>query len=194
MKRMLLIVDPQIDFISGTLPVPGAAEAMAELAEYVAEATGQYAVTVITADWHPYRHCSFKDCGGEWPRHCVADSIGAAVYPHLLEAVFESDTYAVVLHKGTERDREEYSIFRNQTAAAEIARLIEEYCVEEIDICGLAGDICVLSSLRDAMEMFPGVKFGVLTRFSPSLDGGTALSRFIAAKNPTGTGSSVQKP
>ena len=32
---MLIVVDPQIDFISGSLPVPGAAEAMNQLADYV---------------------------------------------------------------------------------------------------------------------------------------------------------------
>ena len=32
MKRLLLIIDPQNDFISGTLPVPGAAEKMEALA------------------------------------------------------------------------------------------------------------------------------------------------------------------
>ena len=35
MNKMLLIVDPQVDFISGTLPVVGGAEAMDGLAEYV---------------------------------------------------------------------------------------------------------------------------------------------------------------
>ena len=35
MKKMLLVVDPQIDFINGSLPVAGAAEAMDALAEYV---------------------------------------------------------------------------------------------------------------------------------------------------------------
>ena len=35
MKKLLLIVDPQIDFITGTLPVGGAAEAMDALAKYV---------------------------------------------------------------------------------------------------------------------------------------------------------------
>ena len=37
MKKLLLIVDPQIDFITGTLPVAGAAEAMDALAKYVKE-------------------------------------------------------------------------------------------------------------------------------------------------------------
>ena len=32
-NSMLLVVDPQLDFISGSLPVPGAAEAMDRLAQ-----------------------------------------------------------------------------------------------------------------------------------------------------------------
>lgn len=36
-KRMLLIVDPQIDFITGSLPVPGAEDAMNALALYLQE-------------------------------------------------------------------------------------------------------------------------------------------------------------
>ena len=35
MNRLLLIVDPQIDFISGSLAVNGAAKAMDALADYL---------------------------------------------------------------------------------------------------------------------------------------------------------------
>jgi len=42
MKKLLLIVDPQIDFITGTLPVAGAAEAMDALATYVKEQGNEY--------------------------------------------------------------------------------------------------------------------------------------------------------
>ena len=40
-KKMLLVVDPQIDFVSGSLPVPGAAEAVIALAHYIIT-TGSY--------------------------------------------------------------------------------------------------------------------------------------------------------
>ena len=40
MAKMLLIVDPQIDFINGSLPVPLAAEAMNELASYLKVVSG----------------------------------------------------------------------------------------------------------------------------------------------------------
>ncbi len=64
MKKLLLIVDPQIDFITGTLPVAGAAEAMDALAKYVKEKGNEYTVKIVTADWHPYHHSSFADEGG----------------------------------------------------------------------------------------------------------------------------------
>ena len=47
------------------------------------------------------------------------------------------------------------------------------------DICGLAGDVCVLSTLRDAIALFPDIEFRVLAAYSPSIDGGAALDSFI---------------
>lgn len=75
-QKMLLIVDPQIDFITGSLQVPGAAEAMTSLAAYVRNHDEDYAVRIVTSDWHPYRHCSFQHEGGQWPTHCVTLSRG----------------------------------------------------------------------------------------------------------------------
>ena len=50
MKRMLMIVDPQVDFVTGTLPVPHASEAMEKLAAYIAEENGKYDWLVVTED------------------------------------------------------------------------------------------------------------------------------------------------
>ena len=38
MKRMLMIIDPQIDFISGSMAVEGAAEKMDALIKYIENA------------------------------------------------------------------------------------------------------------------------------------------------------------
>ena len=65
MNKLLLIVDPQIDFITGSLPVPGAADAMDKLAEYININDGSYIYKVVTTDWHPYFHCSFIANGGQ---------------------------------------------------------------------------------------------------------------------------------
>ena len=107
MKKLLLIVDPQIDFITGTLPVAGAAEAMDALAKYVKEKGNEYTVKIVTADWHPYHHSSFADEGGMWPRHCVQHSVGAAIWESLLVALNESKGGFTLVYKGDSREKDE---------------------------------------------------------------------------------------
>lgn len=183
MNRMLLVIDPQVDFISGTLPVGGAREAMARLAAYVRAHEGDYAVKVITADRHPFDHCSFAAECGEWPRHCVHDTVGAAVDPELFEALYTTSGPTFVLHKGEDRDREEYSIFASAAGRRALTELVAAHRIGRVDICGLAGDVCVLQSLTDGLAALPQVSWRVLTRFAPSIDGGTALRNFISQHN-----------
>ena len=178
MKKLLLIVDPQIDFITGTLPVAGAAKAMDALATYVKEQGNEYTVKIVTADWHPYHHSSFADEGGVWPRHCVQHSVGAAIWESLLVALNESKGGFTLLYKGDSIDKDEYSIMQNNASADILARLIKALKIEQIDICGLAGDICVLNTAKDLCAISAGMKVNVLEEFSPSLDDGSALREF----------------
>ncbi len=175
----LLVIDPQIDFINGTLPVPGAMEAMDGLAAYVETHAGDYSLKIVTADSHPYDHFSFVENGGQWPRHCVHDTVGAAIWPLLFTAVYSTPGDSHIFHKGQLKDVEEYSIFNNPYATAEITRLLQMYRIECIDLCGLAGDVCVLSTLKDARRLFPNIAINVLTQYAPSIDGGETLSNYL---------------
>lgn len=179
MKKLLLVVDPQIDFINDSLPIGGAPEAMDELAKYIAAHNGEYAYKIVTADWHPYCHCSFKDNGGVWPLHCVAHTTGAALWPALVNPLYTTAGPVKVLHKGVYADREEYSIFQNLKSAAFIADIVQLMGIEQIDVCGLAGDVCVLETLKDGIARYGKQKFRVLREFSPSLDGGKALDALL---------------
>ena len=181
MKKLLLIVDPQIDFITGTLPVSGAAKAMDALATYVKEQGNEYNVKIVTADWHPYHHSSFADEGGMWPRHCVQHSVGAAIWESLLVALNESKGGFTLLYKGDSIDKDEYSIMQNKASASILARLVKALKVDQIDICGLAGDICVLNTAKDITSTFENIKLNVLESYSPSLDGGAALNDFVGS-------------
>ncbi|MDE5878257.1 MAG: isochorismatase family protein [Muribaculaceae bacterium] len=178
-EQALLIIDPQIDFINGTLPVPGAVEAMDSLASYIKTHTGDYGLKILTADSHPYNHFSFVENGGQWPRHCVHDTVGAAIWPAVFTAVYSTSGESHIFHKGQLKDVEEYSIFNNPSATAEITRLLQEHLVFHIDLCGLAGDVCVLATLKDARRLFPHITIDVLTPYSPSIDGGRLLSTYL---------------
>ena len=179
-NRLLLIIDPQIDFITGALPVPDAEKAMDALAEYLLRNNHDYTHIIVTADSHPMHHCSFRSEGGEWPAHCVADSVGAAIWPAIMDRLLECPDKVTVLHKGEDAQTEEYSIFKNKDAAERILAIVESKNIGRTDICGLAGDVCVADTIRDWMNI--GVKSGlnVLKEFTPSIDGGAVLDSLIS--------------
>ncbi len=169
MKKLLLIVDPQIDFITGTLPVPGAEKAMNNLAAYVSGHSKDYALICVTCDRHPLRHSSFTDFGGLWPVHCVESSVGGAIWPPIMEALLQCSEKVHILYKGEDLQKDEYSIFQSEEGAVKMDKYLKEHDITDIDICGLAGDICVANTLRDAQHLYPNLHFHILHSYIASL-------------------------
>src|SRR5512143_401209 len=80
---VLLVVDVQNDFVTGSLAVPGAVQVLPVLNRYIREFAHRGLRIVATRDWHPPAHFSFREQGGQWPEHCVAGTAGAAFAPQL---------------------------------------------------------------------------------------------------------------
>lgn len=181
MNKILLIIDPQYDFINGSLGVEGAAKCMDGLSDYIRMYSNEYCQVVITQDWHPKTHCSFVENGGTWPTHCVADSHGSEIWENIMSAIEGTGITCTVLKKGNLFDREEYSIFRNFVSAAELVDLIKNNGVEQVDICGIAKDYCVFDTLKDGIKRFGGKIFNVLIDFTPAIseDGSKKFDDFL---------------
>lgn len=183
-KRLLLLVDVQYDFINGSLAVDGAPETMDNLANYIATLPkNSFKEIVMTADFHPYEHSSFKENGGLWPVHCVQHSHGASIYQPIFEAVKKQLPGAQVLTKGEDIAVDEYSILANQISAKKLLDIIENNNIQEIYIAGLCGDYCVGNSIKDLVKAGHGDKIRVLTRFIGNIDDGTTLRTIIAENN-----------
>ena len=159
-QMVLLIVDAQNDFIEGgALPVAGGRDAMNRLAEYIKNNYQKYSLIAFTADWHPQSHCSFTKNKGQWPTHCVQFSNGAAIYQPLLDVLDENNIDYVVLTKGTNEDREEYSIFKNPISKIALSSYKEANKFEFVDVAGLALDYCVKDSILDGKKVFTNSHF-----------------------------------
>lgn len=52
----------------------------------------------------------------------------------------------------------------------------KNYEISSVDICGLAGDVCVATTLQDAIRLHPTLYFNTLGKFTASLDGGSLIS------------------
>lgn len=186
MKKVLVIIDPQNDFIYGSLAVKTAPEKMDALVKHLWETN--YDEIFVTLDSHPEDHCSFDINGGEWPVHCVPIEDGWDI-PDDLERILNirsqtENCDVCYFNKGNDPEKEEYSILDNEEDGYKFRVWLEELDIQEgveIHLCGIAGDYCVLETLKGLNKLFDNIK--VLQDYTASIDGGDKLREYIF-KNP----------
>ena len=182
MKNILLIVDPQNDFITGTLAVQGAKEKMLKLSDYIKDFKNEYDYIFVTLDTHPVEHCSFKENSGIWPSHCVVFTNGWNMPEYLADA-FHGLTSLFVYHKGDNRNKEEYSIFQNEMCGKVLTQQLQHFQNQDpdtyVDICGIAGDYCVLETIKGLKSIINPDHISVLMDLVASIDGGEKLTEFL---------------
>jgi nicotinamidase/pyrazinamidase len=162
---VLVVVDVQNDFADpgGGLYVRGGEQIVAPVNESVGAAQNSGSAVVYTQDWHPASTPHFAKDGGVWPVHCVADTWGAELHPHLL-------VRGPVVRKGTSGE-DGYSGFSvrdpvsGESAATQLQSLLDR-SVQRLVVVGLAGDYCVKETALDGVRLGYVVEVPVeLTRF-----------------------------
>ena len=175
-NRMLIIVDPQNDFTTGSLATKNGPAAMEYLAKALDEgAWKNYSWIIVTQDAHPANHCSFVEQGGVFPPHCVRNTEGMNVYEILLKSLDGimgngSGMQVHFMEKGDLADKEEFSIFQNAHSGEKRRRTIEEIGFEGIDVCGIATDYCVYETTKDLMAFYPAKQIRIVTNCLAAVD------------------------
>jgi nicotinamidase/pyrazinamidase len=136
---VLLIVDFQNDFITGSLAVPGAEE----LVPLINECIKIFRTVILSRDRHKKDHPSFRAKGGPWPDHCVENTYGAEIHPGIS---WPLNVEVATIFKGM--NQEAYSAFERTTLDI-ILKIID---TKRLFICGLATDYCVKATTLDAIE------------------------------------------
>lgn len=140
----LLLVDVQYDFCpGGALEVPDGDRVIPVLNQWIEGALSAGVPIVASRDWHPVEHISFADQGGPWPDHCVQDTQGAQFHKGL-----RLPERAVRVSKGTAFDKDAYSAFDGTG----LADYLKRHNVKRLWVGGLAEDVCVLETLKDAAQ------------------------------------------
>jgi len=138
-RDALIVVDVQRDFCpGGALAVPEGDRVVPVINRLLHR---PWRLRVATRDWHPSNHCSFREQGGPWPSHCVAESPGAAFHPDL-----DLSRVDWVVSKATAPEAEAYSGFQG----TDLASRLRERGVTRVFVCGLATDYCVKQTALDA--------------------------------------------
>ena len=163
MKKALLLVDIQNDFIPGGALAVDRGDEVIEIAN---RAMKYFNHVIATQDWHPANHKSFAsqhegknpgefiDLNGVpqilWPDHCVMETSGAEFPPEL-------NVFGItkIMQKGLDREVDSYSGFFDNAHGH--ATGLEDYLrsqeIDDLSIMGLATDYCVKYTALDARRL-----------------------------------------
>ena len=149
MSKLLIVVDMQKDFVDGSLGTPEAVAIDEKVATYVKQFNGK---VIFTKDTHGENYLNTKEGKSIPVVHCVKGTRGHDFSPFVklarLERAIDKSTEDVVIEKDTFG-------YRNW----ELLRLLE---VDEIEVCGLCTDICVIANVILLKTALPETEITVL--------------------------------
>ena len=139
--KYLIVVDMQVDFITGSLGSKLAEEIVPNVVEKVKNFEGK---VIFTRDTHFADYLNTQE-GNKLPvEHCIKDTSGWQICDELtpyVKEVVDIITFGSV----------------------NLPNMIKEYGeeIEEIELCGLCTDICVISNAMILKSSFPETKIVV---------------------------------
>jgi nicotinamidase/pyrazinamidase len=136
---VLILVDFQNDFVTGSLAVDGAEELILIINKYLE----RFRKAIVSRDRHKKDHPSFTKYGGPWPDHCVDNTYGVETHSGI---IFPDNLSIASVDKGWHE--EVYSAF----GGTSLDTMLKTMKAKRLFICGLAADYCVKATVLDAIE------------------------------------------
>lgn len=187
----LIVIDVQNDFCpGGALAVAGGDRIVGGINALLDD----FAVKVLTQDWHPADHASFAanhpgrapfemaemPYGPQvlWPVHCVQGTPGAAFHPAL-----RTDPADLVIRKGFRPAIDSYSAFfeNDRSTPTGLEGYLRSRGATTLTMVGLATDFCVQFSALDAARLGFAVTVREDLCRAIDLDGSLAAARAAMA-------------
>ena len=144
MKKMLVVVDMQVDFVNGALGTPEAQAIVEPVRARIQQARQEGEQVVFTLDTHRENYSDTQERRKPLVPHCIKGTPGWQLVPELRELARD----CVQLPKPT-------------FGSMALARLAEREQVEEVELIGLCTDICVISNALLLKAALPEVPISV---------------------------------
>ena len=153
MKKLLIVVDYQVDFVSGALGFKGAELLAPVIKEKIENYLKDGNDVIFTLDTHLENYMDTME-GNKLPvPHCLKGSVGWKVvkeidYLDRAIKVFEKPTFP----------------------SLELGNYLKDKEYEEVELCGLVSNICVLTNAVMVKASLPNAKIVVDAKATDSFD------------------------
>lgn len=140
--KALVVVDYQVDFVNGALGFEGAENLEPIIARKIEECRAAGGKVIFTFDTHGENYLETAE-GRKLPIvHCIDGAAGHKLFGKIAECVKEDD---IVIKKPA-------------FGSLELADVLRKYSFDEVELCGLVTDICVVSNAVIAKAALPEAK------------------------------------
>lgn len=137
--KALVVVDYQRDFVDGALGFEGAEDLEPIILDKIADCRKNGGQVIFTLDTHGEDYLNTAE-GRKLPIvHCIDGSEGHKLYGRIAESVTDSD---IVIKK-------------HAFGSTELGDLLRKCGFDEVELCGLVTDICVVSNAVIAKAALP---------------------------------------
>lgn len=145
MKKVLVVVDMQNDFINGSLGSKEARECVGSVVELINDPS--FDEILVTLDTHDETYLTSQE-GKNLPIvHCVKGTAGWNLHPAVEEALI---------------GRKAVRFEKNAFGSLDLARYLAKHQPDEIVMCGVCTDICLISNAMLIKAEIPEVPLAVV--------------------------------
>ncbi|CAK7042275.1 amidase [Tissierella sp. P1] len=147
MKKVLIVVDMQNDFIDGALGTKEAVNIVPNVIQKIKKFKGK---VIYTKDTHNKDYLSTQE-GKKLPvEHCIEGTPGWELHKNIQELIEDAQTN--IYNKDT---------FGSKELVQELIEIDKKEKIEGIELIGLCTDICVISNALLIKAFLPEVKISV---------------------------------
>ena len=154
MKKVLIVVDMQNDFIDGALGFEAASKVIEPIKEKIAQAREENTEIIFTFDTHSKDYLNTEE--GRW-----------LPVPHVIEGTKGHDLHPEIEALRLRND----VIFEKETfPSLDLGQYLKEEAFDEVALCGLVSSMCVFSNAIIAKAALPHAKIVVDAKATTTFD------------------------
>ena len=172
MKKILVIVDMQNDFITGSLGSLECQCIVPAVVNKLKESLKNEDWIIFTRDTHNKDYLNTSE-GKKLPvEHCIKGTPGHDIIPELWNEWCSIGVYNSYMHIF---DKPIFGSLELMEALGKVEQIVKGEW--EIEFCGVCTDICVVSNVLMAKSFYPDAKISV----NPRLCAGTSINNHLSA-------------
>lgn len=145
MKKALIVIDYQVDFVNGTLGFESAQKLERIISDKIKEYRKNNDEIIFTLDTHDDDYLTTLEGKSIPVKHCIAHTLGNELYGNIKKLKLETDKTFV----------------KHTYGSLKLAKYLEEKRFDGLMIVGLVSNICVLSNAVIARTALPNSKITI---------------------------------